>query len=221
MGRSHEKTPQKVKFVIFDVDGTLVDNLSLIVDSFNLAIANFAGRRFSIEEAYARFGPTLEEMIAGFVPANELANAIERYYGHYQAAFKSSARIYPGIPELVKSLQNAGVRTGACTGSSRRMAEITLEQSDLDQMFRVVTTADEVRYAKPDPESIVLTMQRMRADAGLTISLGDSARDIVASRKAGIRSAAALWGFGDESQLLSLHPDFAFRSPGELLPLLG
>jgi HAD superfamily hydrolase (TIGR01509 family) len=186
-----------------------------------VAVHDFVSKPFSNEEAYARFGPTLEEMIAELVPKDELDRAIEVYHSHYQARFKSSARLYSGISELIRSLRGAGVQIAACTGSSQRMTETTLKESGLDATFAVVTSADDVRHAKPDPESIVLTMQRMRATPGSTISLGDSARDIEASRKAGIRSAAALWGFGEESQLLSLNPDFAFRTPVDLLPLFG
>jgi len=49
-----EGSQQRIGCVIFDVDGTLVDNLSLIAESFNLAIRDFASRTFSNEEAYAR-----------------------------------------------------------------------------------------------------------------------------------------------------------------------
>jgi phosphoglycolate phosphatase-like HAD superfamily hydrolase len=59
----------------------------------------------------------------------------------------------------------------------------------------------------------------MRADTVSTISLGDSARDIVASRRAGVRSAAALWGFGGEDKLKAAMPDYAFKTPSEALLL--
>ena len=58
---SHAK--ERVSHVIFDMDGTLVDNLDLIVKSFNYAVAEFVGKEFSNIEMYARFGPTLEHLV--------------------------------------------------------------------------------------------------------------------------------------------------------------
>ncbi len=216
-----DSSKRKVAYVIFDVDGTLVDNLDLIVKSFNLAVAESAGREFSKEEAYALFGPTLEEMIADIVPSGNVEVAIERYHEYYKKHFHSFARAYPGISQLIASLQSSGIEISICTGSSRRMTQTTLAESGLQDRFSKVVTADDVSHQKPDPEGLIMAVQMMKAHADQTVYLGDSARDIEASRRAGIGSAAALWGFGNESKLRALRPDFVFRDTSDALRLLA
>ena len=216
-----DSSKRKVAHVIFDVDGTLVDNLDLIVKSFNLAVAESASREFSKEEAYALFGPTLEEMIADIVPSGNVKVAIERYHAHYKKHFHSFARTYPGINQLIASPQSAGIEISICTGSSQRMTQTTLAESGLRDRFSNVVTADDVSHQKPDPEGLIMAVQMMKAHADQTVYLGDSARDIEASRRAGIGSAAALWGFGTESKLRALRPDFVFRDTSDAVRLLA
>jgi pyrophosphatase PpaX len=206
-------------YAVLDVDGTLVDNLDLIVESFNLAVSEFSGKRFTNAEAYARFGPTLEEMISEIVPAEQLNEAVERYYEHYQSHFDATARPYPGIPALLNAMEKAGVRMSACTGSSLRMTRITLGRSGLEGRFSAIVTADDVASPKPDPEGILLAVGLMQADPVHTISLGDSVRDIEASRTARVKSAAVLWGFGDRARLRAAKPDYVFQSPSEAIRL--
>ncbi len=122
---NHIERPQ-VAYVIFDVDGTLVNNLDLIVKSFNFAVENIVNRKFSRKEVYSRFGPTLEDMIEEIVPNTEAKDAIQRYHSFYKKYFHRYARIYPRIKELVAGLGNAHISVGVCTGSDARMTKTTL-----------------------------------------------------------------------------------------------
>jgi len=208
---------QDVSHVIFDMDGTLVDNLELIIRSFNYAVAKFVGREFSKEEVLCRFGPTLEMMVAETVPKEDGRTAIARYHKYYGAFFHEYGRVYPGITELITALRQVSIVTSVCTGSDRRMTQTTLELSGLQNMFSAIVTADDVREEKPDPEGLILTMQLVNAPAAQTIYLGDAARDIEASKRAGIASAAVLWGVGKEAALRAQEPDYVFDSPLDAL----
>ncbi len=208
---------QNVSHVIFDMDGTLVDNLELIVRSFNHAVAKFVGREFSKEEVYTRFGPTLERMVADTVSKEDSIEAIVRYHEYYREFFHEYAHAYPGITELITALRRANVITSVCTGSDRRMTDTTLERSGLRSLFSTVVTADDVREEKPDPAGLILTMKLARTPPAQTVYLGDATRDIEASKRAGIASAAALWGFGKERMLRTQEPDYVFDSPFDAL----
>lgn len=208
---------QNVSHVIFDMDGTLVDNLELIVRSFNYAVTKFVGREFSKGEVFARFGPTLEKMVAGAVPKEDSKRAIARYHEHYREFFHKYARTYPGIIELITALRRANLITSVCTGSDRTMTQTTLGLSGLQNMFSAIVTADDVREEKPNPEGLILTMHLVNAPAAQTIYIGDAARDIEASKRAGIASAAVLWGVGKEAALRAQEPDYVFDSPLDAL----
>jgi HAD superfamily hydrolase (TIGR01509 family) len=210
----------QVAYVIFDVDGTLVNNLGLIVKSFNFAVGDTANRKFSRKEVYSRFGPTLEDMIKETVSNKEAKDAIQRYHSFYKKCFHRYARIYPRIKELVSGLENTCIGVSICTGSDARMTKTTLEESGLRDKFAVVVTADDVNKPKPDPEGLIRATTLMGAKPDQTIYVGDAVRDIEAARRAGIRSAAALWGFTKSDDLKAHHPDFAFNNPRKVLDYL-
>ncbi len=207
--------------VIFDMDGTLVDNLELIVRSFNYAVAELVGREFSRQEVFSRFGPTLEEIVEDTVPIEYGRSAVARYHEHYRKSFHKYARVYPGITELITGLKQVDIAVSVCTGSDQRMTQTTLKESGLQRMFSAVVTADDVKEQKPDPGGLILTMHLANAPAAQTVYLGDAVRDIEASKRAGIISAAVLWGFGKEETLRAQEPDYVFDSPLDALRILA
>lgn len=205
---------RRMSHVIFDMDGTLVDNLDLIVRAFNYAVSKFVGREFSKQEVYSCFGgPTLEQIVEATVPNGHGRVAVERYHVFYGKFFHEYARMYHGIYGLIRALQRVGIGTSVCTGSSRRMTQTTLKKLGLRSVFPVIVTADDVEEQKPDPEGLVLTMQLAKSRSDQTVYLGDAVRDIEASWNAGVASAAVLWGFSAEAKLKALKPDFVFTDP--------
>jgi HAD superfamily hydrolase (TIGR01549 family) len=213
-------SPAQIAHVIFDVDGTLVNNLNLIVKSFNFAVQGIMGRTFSQKEVHSRFGPTLEEMIVEVVPREKAIEAVQNYHSFYKKHFHQYAQVYSGIKELVSGLREANIRLSAYTGSDARMTKTTLEETGLSDEFSVVVTADDIHRQKPDPEGLIIAMKLTTEDPARTIYLGDAARDIEASKRAGIRSATALWGFNNPRDLKDHKPDFAFNNPHEALECL-
>ncbi len=207
----------RIEHVIFDVDGTLLDNMELIVRSFNYAVADVVGRSFSREEVYSRFGPTLEQIIQQTVLGKNAEQAVQRYHSYYRKYFHQYARVYDEIPELIFGLQSAGVDVSVCTASDARMTKTTLDETGLRGQFSVIVTADDVTELKPNPEGLIRAVRLMSAAVDRTVYLGDAVRDIEASNRAGIKSAAALWGFGDDDELRMHRPDFAFTDPSDAL----
>ena len=199
------------------MDGTLVDNMELIVRSVNFAVKDILGKEFSRKELYRLFGGTLEQIITDLVPAKDRGKAVHCYHEYYREHFKELATIYEGIPTLLDQLENAKIGIAICTGSDGRMTKNTLELSGLQEFFPIVVTADDVSEAKPDPEGLIRVLKLLRATRERSMYLGDAVRDIKAAKRASMRSAAALWGFGDPAALRTSEPDFAFKTPLEAL----
>jgi pyrophosphatase PpaX len=203
--------------VIFDLDGTLVDNMELIVRSLNFAVSDYVEKRFSREEVYPLFGPTLEEIVAELVPSQRAGDAVQKYHDYYREHFHQLGHFYEGIPRLIDELNNAKIEMAICTASDERMTKTTLEQSGLQEKIPIVVTADDVTEVKPDPEGLLRALELMRGRPDRAMYLGDSVRDIEAAKRASIGSAAALWGFGDRADLEGCEPDFTFEKPLDLL----
>ncbi len=190
--------------VLFDVDGTLVNS----IDGYRLA-AERAVQPFGWSvspEAVSRamnFGDRFWDLV---VPAESLGDEklIERLrrdtMAHWPAVLDECVLLYPGIAGLLERLNSAGVRMGICT-ASRGESFRPLEQAGLLGFFEEIVTARDVARRKPDPEGILLCMERMGVVPAETVYIGDTVADMQASHAAGLFAVGVLTGAGSSSLL--------------------
>ncbi len=202
-------------WIVFDMDGTLVDTFQLNLRSFSHAV----NRTLTAEEALDIPSGTLEEQLTNYLSNGAVSGAVERFHDHYKRHFDSASRVFPGIRALLFTMRARGIKLAVCTGASKEIAEYTLTQSGLSQYFPTIVTGDDVNKPKPDPEGLRIAMERIGAHSDQTIYVGDHPDDIAASRNAGARTAAANWGSLHGTKLYDLKPDFLFKHPFEVLSL--
>jgi phosphoglycolate phosphatase len=191
--------------VLFDVDGTLVNS----IDGYRLA-AERAVQPYGWSvspEAVSRamnFGDRFWDLV---VPPELLgdeeliARLRQQTMAHWPAVLDECVLVYPGIGGILETLKAAGVRLGICT-ASRGESFRPLEEAGLLGLFEEVVTARDVTRRKPDPEGILLCMERMGLNAADTVYIGDTVADIRASHAAGLFAVGVLTGAGN-SPLLS------------------
>ena len=205
----------RFSYVIFDMDGTLVDTFNLITGAYNFAAGDFLNGRLSMKEVLSLPGRTLDEVLAKNVPAAHLDDVLDRYHWFFEKNFHSQTKVFPGIRKLLVTMRRKGIKLAVFTGASRRTAQITLRKSELADFFLRLVSADDVNQPKPDPEGLQIVMNAMGADPDKTVYVGDHPDDIIASRNARIKTAAALWGSKRSRDLQALHPDFIFKAPSD------
>lgn len=206
-------------WIVFDMDGTLVDTFQLNLESFNYAVRGFLKRTLTNKEALDITGGTLEEQLSNFMPHGAVPRAVERFHAYYNHHFISGTRVFPGIRGLLFTMRARGIKLAVCTGAGRQIAEYTLARSGLSQFFPTIVTADDVSKPKPDPEGLRIAMEMVGAQSDKTVYLGDHPNDIRAARNAATKSAAARWGSMHRRKLQDLKPDFLFKHPSEALSL--
>ncbi len=207
--------------LLFDLDGTLVDTIDLIVASFRHVLEDLAGRPFTRQEVIALFGPTEEAIIGRFAEPAERQAACERFFSHYERHHERLVKVFPGVPELVREAAARGHPLALITNKGRRTTAITLDKSQLAACFRVVVTGDDVSRPKPHPEGIHLALERLGCDPGAAWYIGDAPVDVQAGRAAGTRTCAVLWGgVYEPERTLAASPDASCRTVGELRWLL-
>lgn len=205
------------RWIIFDMDGTLVDLFSLIAKSFNYAVDGFVRKPLSIKEGLSIPGGTLDEQLANYVPRSFVPEAVVRYHAHYVQHFDDEDIVYPGIRRLLTALRERGVKLAVYTGADKESADQTLSRSGLSHFFETVVTGSDVTRPKPDPEGLMITMKAIDAHPAHTVYFGDRPNDVKASRATGIRSAAAGWGSMHLDELDGLNPELFFDDPSAAL----
>jgi len=204
--------------VVFDLDGTVVDTVELIVESFRHATRTVLGEVLPDEVITAGVGQPLMTQMERLSPAHarELYD-VYREYNHRR--HDELIRGYEGVGEVLDGLRAAGRRLGIVTSKSRDTTTMAFDAVGLREHFHVVVTASDTAEHKPSPIPLLLCLERLGATPDGSLYVGDSPVDIEAGRAAGMATAAVAWGVFGREALLGARPMYWLEQPRELLAL--
>jgi len=206
---------------LFDLDGTLIDSVQLILDSFHHTLAAHGLPPRSDDQWLAGVGTPLTAQFAEWKDAaGTMESLIETYRDYNLANHDRMVRGYPGVAEAVRAIRRTGRSTGLVTSKNRRGALRGLRLVGLEDAMDVLVCADDVVNPKPHPEPVEKAVRLLGADPTSTVYAGDSIHDLHSGRGAGVWTAAVLWGPFSRRQLEPAEPDFWIERPEELLSLL-
>jgi pyrophosphatase PpaX len=205
---------------LFDLDGTLIDSVALILQSFHHTRERHYGDRLPDDYYLATLGMPLRDSFARMAASPEEVEALVRTYVEYNLMHHDSmVRPYEGVVAMVDALTKRGARLALVTSKLGKTARRGLAVAGIEGAFELVIAADDVKRGKPDPEPVLLALERMGVGAGETLFVGDSPYDIEAGKRAGVKTAAATWGPFPRAALDAAKPTFFVHSPREVLEL--
>lgn len=200
---------------LFDVDGTLLDSVADISGAIRETLASTGAPPLSDDYLRVFIGHHLRDMFQEVLPhysSEQIEDLIQTYRRIYPARRHSSTRVYPGVPEM---LARVGGRKSTATTKGTEMARNVLTQFDLVKYFDHVQGTDGFP-AKPQPDVILKSLEVLNARPEDCLLVGDSGPDMEAGRRAGVRTCAVTYGYGDIEAMRAQQPDFWISSPGEL-----
>ena len=208
-----------IRAILFDVDGTLVDSVAMIVAGLGDTYEKFTGARPSNDEIVALIGTPLaaQMRLFGLNPSEtELQQLCDYTIARYGVHQDLETEFREATDALIRAHQS-GIRTALVT--SRNAVEVEI----LSQHFRgwdaaeTAVSASDVLNPKPSPDPALLAIERLGVKAENAIMIGDSVFDLRCARGAGLRSGAVLYGAGKKEDLLAETPDYVFTTPSDLL----
>lgn len=211
-----------VRTLLFDLDGTLIDSIRLIIDSYHHTLETHGLPARSDDEWLAGIGTPLRVVFAELVAHPEQMERLISTYRDYNLAHHDSQVLpYVGAPELIRQVRKAGYQTGLVTSKNRPGAIRGLQLAGIMDHFDVLVCADDVVNPKPHPEPVRKALTLLGATAAETLFIGDSVHDMRCGRAAGVLTAAVLWGPFGREHLDATQPDYWLEKPEDLLTLLG
>ena len=203
---------------LFDLDGTLIDSIELIMSSFRHTMRVHLGTVPSDTEWRAGFGTPLRPQLARFArDAAQVAEMAATYRAHNREHHDRLVQPYAGVHDVLTQLTARGARLGIVTSKNRSATHQGLRHCALDRFFEVLVTSDDVTEHKPRPAPVVAALTRLEAPADRTVFIGDSPFDCLSGKAAGVSTAAALWGPFTRDALEPHGPDYWLEHPGQLL----
>lgn len=205
---------QKIKAIIFDLDGTLANTLPLCIAAFRQAIEPHINRSVSDEEIIATFGPSEEGTIMALAP-DFYDKGVADYLTRYTALHDMCPAPFDGMIEILENLKQKGIRTAMVTGKGRKSALVSLERFGLLPYFELLETGILEGPSKPQGIKAILS-QWADLDNHEVVYIGDAPSDVTACREAGIHIVGAAWAETAEPQKLSaMDPDWMFSTVEE------
>ncbi len=209
--------------ILFDLDGTLIDSVRLILDSYHHALEVHGLPPRTDEHWLAGIGTPLWAQFAEYAADQAMMDRLIATYREYNLTHHDSrVSAYPGVVEMVRAVRTAGIRTALVTSKNRGGAERGLQAAGLTAEIEILVCADEVANPKPHPEPVHLALERLGGIAAESaVFVGDSVHDMQSGRAAGVRTAAVLWGPFTRRHLEGCGPDYWLGSPEDLIALVN
>lgn len=215
----------RLRAVLFDMDGTLVDSAP---DFIAICQAMRAARGLAplqpqrIRDQVSGGARAMVACSFDLDPEHPEFEALRlEFLERYQAHCAELTQPFAGIPELLADLERARLRWGVATNKPLRYAEPIMQRLQLAERAAVLVCPEHVSRSKPDPEMLLLACAKLALAPCEVLYVGDDERDIEAGRAAGMRTVAVRYGY--------IHPDdnpghwgadLVIDHPGELREVL-
>jgi pyrophosphatase PpaX len=204
--------------VLFDLDGTVVDSGGIILASMRHATRTVLDREIPDAELMANVGgPGLEAQMQAIDPTR--ADELIRVYRAHNEPLHTELEAFPGIVHVLARLRDEGRRLGVVTAKKRATVDIAFSQLPLAPLFDTVVGGDETARHKPDPEPLLLGLERLGASPDEAAYVGDSPYDMAAAKAAGTFAVGVTWGAIHERDRLA-EADVLVDRAEELLDVL-
>ena len=193
--------------VLFDLDGTLLDSIALILNSARHSFQRLEREWISDAEWTAGIGIPLFTMFRRYARNDaEQAEFIAGYREYQLANHDRLISCYDGVIAALTALRERGHELGIVTSKSEALAMRGLAHVRIAHFMDTVVGCDASSRHKPDPEPVRIALHRLACAPEHAVFVGDSVHDVVAGNAAGVRTIAALWGAGRRSEMAAGHP---------------
>jgi HAD superfamily hydrolase (TIGR01509 family) len=217
--QAEEVSASRIRAVLLDVDGTLLDSNDAHARSWVDVLREFDIEPPPLEKVRRLIGMGGDKLLPEIADVELESELGERLSGRRKELFKSnylpSLQPTPGAGDLVRFLDERGVKLVVATSAESEELKGLLRQAGLDEMLTESTTSSDADRSKPDPDIISAALKKSGAPANEAILIGDTPYDLEAAARAGVAMIAVRsggWGDGDLRDALAVYDD-----PADLL----
>src|SRR5688500_9894110 len=208
--------------VLFDLDGTLIDSIELLLSSAKHAFRGRDGHIPSGAEWLTGVGIPLATMFRRYARNDAEVDALIAKYREYQLAHHDRlVKIYDQVLETVDFIRAAEHPVAIVTSKTGWLAKRGLDHVGLGPHFDVIIGCDACERHKPDPQPVQIALERLGYQPFEAVFVGDSVHDIEAGNAAGVATVAALWGPFSREDLAASRPAHYLQRMADLPRLLS
>ncbi|MBL0094781.1 MAG: phosphoglycolate phosphatase [Piscinibacter sp.] len=216
----------RVRAVLFDLDGTLIDSAPDLAGAGN----DMRAARGLPVLPLSHFRPMVGSGARGMVgralqvqPGDAEFEALrDEFLRRYESRMTRETRLFDAMQPVLDTLRRQALPWGIVTNKATRFSEPLVRALGLIDEAATLVCGDTTPHAKPHPAPLLEAARRIGVDAGDCVYVGDDLRDVQAGRAAGMLTVAAAWGYlGEGEHIGEWGAHHVIESPGELLNLLA
>ena len=188
----------KIRALIFDLDGTLIDSKLDLIHSVNAMLREMKRPQLESETISGYIGHGAPQLVAramgGSATEEELKHALQFFLGYYEDHKMDNTAAYPGVAETLERLIHMPM--AVLTNKPARISLRILRALGLEKYFRAIYGGNSFESKKPDPFGAATILRELAVAPQESMIVGDSEVDVQTARNAGMLAAAVNYGFG-------------------------
>lgn len=209
------------KLVIFDLDGTLLNTIADLANSTNYALKVLGYPIHEPDKYNFMVGNGINKLFERALPDGEkteenVLRVRQEFVPYYDQHNADKSRPYPGVTELLETLQAAGMQLAVASNKYQTATEKLIAHYFPNIKFTAVFGQREGIPVKPDPIIVKEILQIAKVQEEETLYVGDSGVDMQTAINAGVTSCGVTWGFRPRTELESFHPDHIVDNAEEI-----
>jgi len=209
----------KIRAVLFDVDGTLVDSNEAHVDAWAVAFRQ-AGHPQEVEDIRLQIGKGGDLLVPALLPqATETQRKAiaEAHEGHFKSAYLPHIKPFPGARDLLARVKTSGRKIVLASSAKKEEVDHYVGLLEAEDLIDAVTSADDVVESKPEPDIFGSALDKIGVEADAAITVGDTIYDVEAARRIGIATIGLTSGPFNRTQLKDAGAVAVFADVADLL----
>ncbi len=211
----------KIKAVIFDLDGTLIDTIYELANAGNYALTRMGCPTWTVQDYRTFVGNGITRLLLRSLPEDrrtEIDTARAYFDEYYDRHVLDTTPVYDGIPELLSELKSRGIPLAVNTNKAHPFAQRIIDHVFPGVFERVV--GEKIGYPrKPEPDAALALAEMFGVRPEECIFAGDSGVDLNTAKNAGMVSVLCSWGFVYKSVLMEMDYEYMIDRPEEMLKL--
>lgn len=208
-----------IKALLFDFDGTLLNTNDLIIQTFMHVLNERFPGQYSPKDCLKFLGPSLKQTMSDIAPGEEDA-MIAKYRAYNELHHDELVTQYPDVVSTLEQLKAMGLKLAIVSTKRNGMIDRGLSVLGANHLFDVRIGTDDVKNVKPDPEPVLLALERLGVNKEEAIMIGDNSHDIEAGHNAGIRAAGVAWAFKGPEYLQQFKPEYMLHHMTDLIDIV-
>jgi pyrophosphatase PpaX len=191
----------KIKTMLFDLDGTILDTNELIIRSFIESLKGYVPEDFGREHIIPSMGNPLTDQMKLFSGLEDVTHLVAAYREVNLRLHDEYVKPFDYVNEVMAKLHDNGIQIGVVTTKMRLTTERGLKFVGLFDYVDTIVTIDDVKNPKPHPEPVSKAIELLGAEPATTIMVGDSIVDIQSAVAAGAVAVGVAWSLKGEKIL--------------------